>query len=249
MAARKVNMFVLCVHIYVLPIKLRCGVFNGNNTDLKKNIFNTVGFIDCIKLLRFQNRLYHQTEKSIHSSALFLFLLLACGDIEGYPGSVKAEKGFSIYQQNSRGIWNNKEVLEHFINQKNIKIFGITETLLSSSTPNTNQIREFTFERKDRSKVRGGIEVYIKEVISYLHRNDLECDEIEAIWLDILVERGNSFLNGIMYRPLNTSKHLHKNFEQELANILDNISLLNKETIILGDLNCNYHYNKNNIST
>ena len=102
MAARKVNMFVLCVHIYVLPIKLRCGVFNENNTDLKKNIFNTVGFIDCIKLLRFQNRLYHQTEKSIHSSALFLFLLLACGDIEGYPGSVKAEKGFSIYQQNTK---------------------------------------------------------------------------------------------------------------------------------------------------
>ena len=189
MAARKVSMFVLCVHIYVLPMKLfgvfngkRCGVFNGNNTDLKKNIFNTVGFIDCIKLLRFQNRLYHRTEKSIHSSALFLFLLLACRDIEVNPGPVQAEKGFSTYQQNLRGIWNNKVVLEHFINPKNIKIFGITETLLSSGTPNTFlQIREYTFERKDRSKARGGIAVYIKEGISYLHRNDLECDEIEAI--------------------------------------------------------------------
>ena len=54
MAAWKVVMFVLCVHIYALSIKLRCGIFDGNKTDLKKNIFkNTAGFIDCIKLQRF----------------------------------------------------------------------------------------------------------------------------------------------------------------------------------------------------
>ena len=46
---------------------------DGNDTDLKKNIFNTVGFIDCIKLPRFQSRLYHGTEKSIHTSAFFSF--------------------------------------------------------------------------------------------------------------------------------------------------------------------------------
>ena len=46
----------------------------------------------------------------------------------------------------------------------------------------------------------------------------------------------------------NTSDHLHKNSEQKLANILHNISLLNKETIILEDLNCNYLDNKNNVS-
>ena len=79
MAAWKAVMFVLSAHIYVLSIKLRCGTFNGNDTDIKKNIFKSVRFIDCINLLRC--RLYHRTEKSIHSSALFLFLLLACGDI------------------------------------------------------------------------------------------------------------------------------------------------------------------------
>ena len=58
MAARNEVMFVLCAHIYVLSVKLWCGIFNGNN-NLKKNIFNTVRFVDCIKLLRYQNRLYH----------------------------------------------------------------------------------------------------------------------------------------------------------------------------------------------
>ena len=179
-----------------------------------------------------------------------MFLLLACKDIEVNPGPGQANKGFSIYQQNLQGqLWNNKEVLEHFINQKNKKIFGITETLLSSSTPNSFlQIRRYTFERKDRIKAGGDTGIYIKEGITYLRRNDLECDETEAIWLEIMVERGNSFLIGIMYRPPNTSKHLNKNFEQKLANILDNISLLNKETIILGDLNCNCLDNKSNVS-
>ena len=77
----------------------------------------------------------------------------------------------------------------------------------------------------------------IKEDINYLRRNDLECNEIEAIWLEILVKRGNPFLIRIMDHPLNSSKHLHKNFEQKLANILNNISLLNKGTIIIVDLN------------
>ena len=134
-------------------------------------------------------------------------------------------------------------------NQNNIKSFGITETLLSTTTPNSFlQIRGYNFERKDRIKTGRGIAVYIKEGINYLRQNNPECDEIEAIWFEILVERQNSFLIEIMYQPLNTSKHLHKNFEQKLADILNNISPLNKETIIIKDLNCNNLDNKNNVS-
>ena len=72
------------------------------------------------------------TFKSIHRSALLLFLLLVCRDIENNPGPGQADKGL-------QGLWNNKEVLEYFINQKNIKIVGITETLLSSTIPNVFQ--------------------------------------------------------------------------------------------------------------
>ena len=175
-----------------------------------------------------------------------MFVFLAYGDIEVNPGPGQADKGFSIYQQNLRGLWNNKEVLEHFINLKNIKTFGIKETLLSSTTRKSYlQIRGCTFERKDRIKTGGGIAVYIKESITYLRQNDLKCDEIEAFWLEILVERGNYCLIGIMYLLLNTSKH--KCFEQKLTNILNNISLLNKETIVIGDVNRSYLDNKNNV--
>ena len=127
------------------------------------------------------------------------------------PGPAQADKGFSIYQQNLRGLWNNKEILKHFTNQKNIKFFGIAEILLLSTTPNSFlQIRGYISERKTIIKTGGGIAVYIKEGITYLRRKNLECNDIEAIWLEILVERRNFFLIGIMYSPPNTSKHLQK---------------------------------------
>ena len=103
-----------------------------------------------------------------------MLLLLACGDIEVNPGPRQVDKGFVIYQQTLARALKQQKVLEHFINQKNIKIIGITETLLSSTTPNSFlQIRVDTFERKYRIKTGGGIAVYIKEGITYLHRSNV----------------------------------------------------------------------------
>ena len=48
-----------------------------------------------------------------------------------------------------------------------------------------------------------------------------------------------------MYSLPENIKTLTQKFKQTLANIL--ISLPNKETVILGDLNCNYLDNKNNL--
>ena len=115
-----------------------------------------------------------------------------------------------------------------------------------STTPKSFlPIKGYIFERKDIIKPGGGIAVYIKVGITYLRQKYLEYDEIEAIWLEILVEKENSFIIGIMYSLPENIKSLTQKFKQTLANIL--ISLPNKETVILGDLNCNYLDNKNNL--
>ena len=115
-----------------------------------------------------------------------------------------------------------------------------------STTPKSFlPIKGYIFERKDIIKTGGGIAVYIKVGITYLRQKYLEYDEIEAIWLEILVEKENSFIIGIMYSLPENIKSLTQKFKQTLANIL--ISLSNKETVILGDLNCNYLDNKNNL--
>ena len=115
-----------------------------------------------------------------------------------------------------------------------------------STTPKSFlPIKGYIFERKDIIKTGGGIAVYIKVGITYLRQKYLEYDEIKAIWLEILVEKENSFIIGIMYSLPENIKTLTQKFKQTLANIL--ISLPNKETVILGDLNCNYLDNKNNL--
>ena len=115
-----------------------------------------------------------------------------------------------------------------------------------STTPKSFlPIKGYIFERKDIIKTGGGIAVYIKVGITYLRQKYLEYDEIEAIWLEILVEKENSFIIGIMYSLPENIKTLTQKFKQTLANVL--ISLPNKETVILGDLNCNYLDNNNNL--
>jgi len=141
-----------------------------------------------------------------------------------------------------------KDLLSEFLFEKNIKIFGVSESLLKATTPSAVlNIRGYSFERRDRGKNGGGVCVYIKEGIDYIRRPDLENPETECIWLEIILKHSKSYLIGILYRPPDNSKHLHKNFLEKLSNTLSIIGNSNKETIILGDINANYLDNRNHI--
>ena len=66
-------MFVLCVYIYFV-YKIWCGIFDGNNTDRKQNIFNNVGFIDCIKLYWISKKILSSNrEKYAQECFIFVF--------------------------------------------------------------------------------------------------------------------------------------------------------------------------------
>ena len=111
------------------------------------------------------------------------------------------------------------------------------ETLLQNTTPTSLvDIRGYTFERNNRSSKGGGVGVYIKENIEYIRRNDLNDENVEAVWIEILQNNSKNAL----YRPLVSSKHLSKNFESSFMKIIDQVNSGNKEIIIIGDLNINY---------
>ena len=63
-------------------------------------------------------------------------LLLICGDIKSWPGpaSFPDASDFTILHQNVCGLASKKDILQDFILEKNIKIFGVTETLLQNAT-------------------------------------------------------------------------------------------------------------------
>jgi len=64
-------------------------------------------------------------------------LILLSGDIETCLGPWFYNQGdFTIGHQNIRGLlWGKKDLLFEFLYEKNIKIFGVTKSLLKLSIP------------------------------------------------------------------------------------------------------------------
>ena len=60
------------------------------------------------------------------------------------------------------------------------------------------------------------------------------------MWLEIFFKNAKKFLIAVLYRPPDSSKHPSKNFVETLSNKLETMQNQSKETIITGDINCDY---------
>ena len=95
------------------------------------------------------------------------------------------------------------------------------------------------FERSDRQTGSGGgVGCYIRNDIGYHRRTDLERDGIESLLIEVFRKNSRSILVCILYRPPDTSRHLHKNFQEKLDEMIEISVSEYKETIVLGDVNC-----------
>ena len=63
---------------------------------------------------------------------------------------------------------------------------------------------------------------------------------IEAIWIEVSFKKANLILICFMYRPPDSSPYLDKKFLTYFDNMIKTVDYENKETILTGDLNCNY---------
>ena len=125
---------------------------------------------------------------------------------------------------------------------KNIHIYGITETHLNKSIQDTEvTISGYSFVRKHRATGAGGsVGCYIRDDVKWKRKSDLERLSVEGLWIEIFFQNSKSILLCITYRPPDSSKHLDANFECNFEEIISLASKERKETIITGDLNCNY---------
>lgn len=184
-----------------------------------------------------------------------IILLFLCGDIEYNPGpegSFFAQRGTKIVHQNIRGLFNNISNLICFIDQnKNVDIITLSETHIrnGSHLDNNNlyHIEGYNFVNRNRTKgIGGGVGCYIKENINWKRRHDLETENIESLWIEILVTKSKSFLIATFYRPPINSKHLPNDFNKNFNDLLTKASAENKEILILGDFNVDYLKDDNN---
>ena len=154
------------------------------------------------------------------------------------------KKGLKILHQNVNGIFEKLQSIKNFLSDsKNAPhIMSFSETHTNSKITNAKlKIPGYTLRRKDRViETHGGVSIYVRDDLKFVRREDLEVDGCEFLWIEIFVQKSKSFLFCSAYRPPDNSKYLDKNFCQKFDNMLNTISLENKETIMLGDFNCDY---------
>lgn len=117
-------------------------------------------------------------------------------------------------------------------------VLFITETFLKPTCCDSlYEIPGYTLLWKDRqSKVGGGVAVYCKNSLTFKRREDLECDSVEILWLEIFPYKSKrSLLMAGCYRPLSYIRAEDNKFDE----CIETAYLTNKEIILTGDFNIN----------
>ena len=151
-------------------------------------------------------------------------------------------KGLKILHQNIRGLSAHKQNHFHILGDfKGIHILSLSETHLAADEEAEAQINCYGFLGKPRiSGQGGGVGIYISQSVPFQRRLDLEVNDIECIWIEILFPKSKGFLIGVIYRPLDSSKHLAENFNDTFESMISAVVSEDKECILTGDINCNY---------
>ena len=147
------------------------------------------------------------------------------------------QKGMLISSVNVIGLIRNLEELKLLLAEKGIHILAINETKLDNSVGNEIiSVEGFTLRRNDRNKHGGGVAMYIKEGIKYIVRGDLPIHNLELICIEVQPLRSEPFNIASWYRPPNAPIDIFLQLERVLAYI----DREGKETMLLGDTNCDF---------
>ena len=116
-----------------------------------------------------------------------------------------------------------------------LDVLALNETGLDDNISNEDiHIDSYDLIRFDRSRKGGGVCMYVKNSHSFLERNDLMRENLEAN-LEIHKPSSASFVVGTIYRPPSALVDSFAAVEQLVKQIDDE----NKEFYLLGDLNAN----------
>eukprot|EP00794_Sanderia_malayensis_P017903 gene17903-19681_t len=249
MVARSVYVFLFAlVTISILQVKKPSFVTpDGISVTLNvKEIYSTGYETHLCSSLWLNRKTFLKSTRHTPRKMLIL-LLLAAGDIELQPGPAlnpfSRKRGFKILHQNINGIYKKIDSVRMFLQDKNIQCFGFTESHFNSSTVDEEiSVDGYRIDRLDRKTGSyGGVICYLRTDINYERRKDLEIQGIEAIWIKLIVKNTNSILiSFIIYRPPDSSSHIDRDFVSKLENMIESATLVNKEMVLAGDLNCDY---------
>ena len=127
--------------------------------------------------------------------------------------------------------------LRLLIEDRKPHIIGINETKIDQLINDSDiSIEEYDVVRRDRNKFGGGADLYIQKSIDFKVREDLMKYDIESISVQVKIDNYKNFIVTSINGPpkVPTEKFL------EIEALVATIDNENKESIIIGDTNCNY---------
>lgn len=132
------------------------------------------------------------------------------------------------------------------INERNIDILCISETWLSSHTPDAYvNIPNYTIYRCDNGR-GSGVCIYVKQSLNsdIIVTNIPQQTGVEDIWIRVQCRKLPSVIIGCIYRH---PKALSNSFDY-IADVLQSMSMRKKPIFVLGDLNDDQLQNNNKLS-
>ena len=155
------------------------------------------------------------------------------------------KRGFKIAHLNVRSLVKNIDQLRIYLQDQQFDVISINETMLDNTVADHEiSIRGYDIIRKDRNRNGGGVAIYIRSVINYKERHDLQDDNLETITVEISKPKSKPFLINTWYRPPRVPSAVFANFEE----CVKKMDMENKEIILVGDFNCDWDPEKNRIS-
>ncbi|EDO29905.1 predicted protein [Nematostella vectensis] len=117
---------------------------------------------------------------------------------------------------------------------KSFDLLSFSETRLDSTFSDGEvRIPGYDIIRKDRNRNVGGVCLYLRSSINYCIRNDLVPDSVEAVCVEITKPHSRPFFVSIIYRPESPIDYFN-----DLEQLIKAVDDVNKEHVMLGDLNC-----------
>ena len=141
------------------------------------------------------------------------------------------------------GLLSHIDELRVFIDDYRPDIICINEAKVDDKIHDSDiEIDNYLLVRKNRNLDGGGVAIYILKDLEFAVRDDLMTYNSENVTIQLKIGNYKSFIVTALYRP---SDKPVKYFD-ELESLISSIESEDKNTIMLGDTNCNFLDNSDN---
>ena len=114
------------------------------------------------------------------------------------------QKGLHFIHINVRNLIPKIDEQRLIARNSNAAVIDVSETWLDSSVMDTGiKIDNYILSRRDRNRNGGGVCAYVRADIAFKPWVDWTCDDLESVWIELLLPKTKPILTGVVYFPLN----------------------------------------------